>query len=82
MSVHEFPLSSTALQRLESRGLFDSTDHKVATESSTMARWLTRYRERRALKRELETTSNALLRDMGLTRREALSYARRPFWRD
>lgn len=82
MSVHDFPLSSATLRRLESRGLFDSVDHKAARKSSTISRWLARYRERRALRLELEMTSNALLRDMGLTRREALSYARRPFWRD
>lgn len=42
--------------------------------------WISRHRQRKALA-ELTATSDYLLRDIGLSRDEALREAAKPFWR-
>ena len=47
---------------------------------ATLARWIARRSQRRALC-ELAEANDHLLDDIGLTRAEALREAERPFWR-
>ena len=47
----------------------------------TIARWIARSRQRRALREIAERTDDHLLKDMGVSRQEALREADKPFWR-
>lgn len=43
--------------------------------------WLERFLERRRMARDAESFTDEMLRDFGLSRREARAIARTPFWR-
>ncbi|TGD97026.1 DUF1127 domain-containing protein [Methylobacterium nonmethylotrophicum] len=45
-----------------------------------LRRWLRRWTARRRLGHDLPFLTDETLADVGLTRREALAEARRPFW--
>ncbi len=47
---------------------------------NTVNAWIARHRYRRDLVRQLEL-GNHLIEDIGLTREQALSEIRKPFWR-
>lgn len=47
---------------------------------STLSAWITRHRYRRDLSRQLEL-GNHLVKDIGLTREQALVEIKKPFWR-
>ena len=47
----------------------------------TIARWLARSRQRRALREIAERNDFYLLKDIGVSREEALREANKPFWR-
>ena len=47
----------------------------------TIVRWIARSRQRRALREIAERTDDHLLKDMGVSRQEALREADKPFWR-
>ena len=51
--------------------------HPVAAAVALIARWLERARQRRAL----ATLDDYVLRDIGITRVEAVGEAEKPFWR-
>ena len=46
----------------------------------TMARWIARSRQRRALREIAEGTDDYLLKDIGVSRAEAFREADKPFW--
>jgi uncharacterized protein YjiS (DUF1127 family) len=58
---------------------------KVAEPSgdwrTTIARWIARRRQRRALREIAESNDRHLLRDIGVSRQEAFQEAEKPFWR-
>ena len=47
----------------------------------TIARWIARARQRRALREIAERTDDYLLKDIGVSREEALREADKAFWR-
>ena len=51
--------------------------HPVAAAVALIARWLERARQRRAL----AALDDYVLRDIGITRVEAVGEAEKPFWR-
>jgi uncharacterized protein YjiS (DUF1127 family) len=48
---------------------------------TTIARWIARSRQRRALREIAESNDRHLLRDIGVSRQEAFQEADKPFWR-
>lgn len=48
---------------------------------TTLRLWRLRHRERYGMRRDLPTLPNEVLEDFGLTRQQAESLSRRPFWR-
>lgn len=56
-------------------------DRTISGIASAM-RLLTFYRERNASRQALREMEDHLLRDIGLTREQAMIEARKPFWRD
>ena len=46
----------------------------------TIARWIARSRQRRALREIAERTDDYLLKDIGVSRAEAFREADKPFW--
>lgn len=48
---------------------------------ATFNLWKARRRLRRCMARDLETFTDAMLEDAGMTRKEAEREARKPFWR-
>ena len=53
----------------------------IADTCSTVGRWFTRSRQRRALREIVERSDLHLLKDIGVTQEEALREADKPFWR-
>ena len=47
----------------------------------TIARWIARSRQRRALREIAERTDDHLLKDIGVSQQEAFREADKPFWR-
>jgi uncharacterized protein YjiS (DUF1127 family) len=47
----------------------------------TVARWIARSRQRRALREIAQRTDDHLLKDIGVSREEAFREADKPFWR-
>ena len=47
----------------------------------TVARWIARSRQRRALREIAESNDFHLLKDIGVSQEEALREAEKPFWR-
>ena len=52
----------------------------VGRISRTIARWIARSRQRRALREIAERTDDYLLKDIGVSRAEAFREADKPFW--
>ncbi|SMD19566.1 DUF1127 domain-containing protein [Rhizobium sp. RU36D] len=48
---------------------------------ATLELWWLRYRERKAMRRDLPTFPPEVLEDFGLTRAEAEKQAKLPFWK-
>ncbi|MBP1850269.1 DUF1127 domain-containing protein [Rhizobium halophytocola] len=57
-------------------------DRRPAPFSFVLRCWLARRRERRALRRELPTMPDCMLKDFGLTYGAAEAIANTPFWRE
>jgi uncharacterized protein YjiS (DUF1127 family) len=55
--------------------------HKAGLRD-TLRLWLSRFDERRRMLRELNTFTDEMLQELGMTRKEAQAMARTPFWRD
>ena len=53
----------------------------VGRISRTIAGWIARSRQRRALREIAERTDDYLLKDIGVSREEAFREADKPFWR-
>jgi uncharacterized protein YjiS (DUF1127 family) len=53
----------------------------IASARLTVARWLARSRQRQALREIVELDDFYLLKDIGVSRAEALREADKPFWR-
>jgi uncharacterized protein YjiS (DUF1127 family) len=53
----------------------------IAGLASTIRRWVARSQQRRALREIAERTDDHLLKDIGVSREEALREADKPFWR-
>ena len=53
----------------------------VGRISRTIARWIARSRQRRALREIAERSDDHLLKDIGVSREEAFREADKPFWR-
>lgn len=47
----------------------------------TIARWIARFRQRRALYEIADRNDDHLLKDIGVSREEAFREADKPFWR-
>ncbi|WP_315853056.1 DUF1127 domain-containing protein [Rhizobium terricola] len=54
---------------------------RSANFTATLGLWLRRYAERRKLARDLQTFTDEMLRDFGISRSEAERIAATPFWR-
>ena len=52
----------------------------IAGTRSTVVRWFARSRQRRALREIAESNDFHLLKDIGVSREEALREANKPFW--
>ena len=59
----------------------DTAADRIRRWRHTFARWIARSRQRRALREIAERTEDHLLKDMGVSRQEALREADKPFWR-
>ena len=53
----------------------------IAGTRSTVGRWFTHSRQRRALREIAERNDFHLLKDIGVSRQEAFREADKPFWR-
>jgi uncharacterized protein YjiS (DUF1127 family) len=53
----------------------------IAGGRSTLAQWVQRPRQRRALREIAEQNDFHLLKDIGVSQEEALQEAEKPFWR-
>ena len=53
----------------------------IAGNRRTLARWIARSRQRRALRDIAECNDNHLLKDIGVSRDQASREAEKPFWR-
>jgi uncharacterized protein YjiS (DUF1127 family) len=67
-----------AIRRIRRTGAGALT--KEGKMHNTVNAWIARHRYRRDLVRQLELGSH-LIEDIGLTREQALSEIRKPFWR-
>ena len=54
---------------------------RPADFTATLGLWLRRHVERRKLARDLQTFTDEMLRDFGISRSEAERIATTPFWR-
>lgn len=77
MAQIAYPYQSRQLGYLAARPMSPVTNAAL-TVVVAFAKWEDRHRTRKALKQ----LSNEQLRDIGLSREEALDQARRPFWQD
>ena len=59
----------------------DTAAGRIRRWRHTFAGWIARSRQRRALREIAERTDDHLLKDMGVSRQEALREADKPFWR-
>jgi len=59
----------------------DSAASRIRRWRHTIARWIARSRQRRALREIAERTDDYLLKDIGVSRAEAFREADKPFWR-
>ena len=79
------PNARTQFARGLAPGLFSHSrtpvGRLVAGARSTVGRWFTRSRQRRALREIVERSDLHLLKDIGVTQEEALREADKPFWR-
>jgi len=53
----------------------------IASARPTIAQWFARSRQRRALREIVESNDFHLLKDIAVSREEALREADKPFWR-
>ncbi|MEQ8481615.1 MAG: DUF1127 domain-containing protein [Hoeflea sp.] len=53
-----------------------------ARPGNTLRLWVSRFLERRRMRREVGVFTEEMLRDLGMTRAQARDAARTPFWRD
>jgi uncharacterized protein YjiS (DUF1127 family) len=82
-------MSTSIARRLSFRDIAPSAfTHSKARMSrlidgtrSTVGRWHARSRQRRALREIAERNDLHLLKDIGVSREEALREAEKPFWR-
>jgi len=54
---------------------------RISRCRGTIARWIARFRQRRALYEIAERDDQHLLKDIGVSREEAFREADKPFWR-
>jgi uncharacterized protein YjiS (DUF1127 family) len=73
-------LSSREIARAEARYYQSGLRTLISGGLHTLQFWIGRSRQRRQLG-ELADLNNYLLKDIGLTREEALREAEKPFWR-
>jgi uncharacterized protein YjiS (DUF1127 family) len=82
-------MSTSIARRLSFRDIVPSTSPHwkarmsglIASTRSTVGRWFARSRQRRALREIAERNDFHLLKDIGVSREEALREANKPFWR-
>ena len=58
----------------------DSAAGRISRWCHTIAGWIARSRQRRALREIAERTDDYLLKDIGVSRAEAIREADKPFW--
>jgi uncharacterized protein YjiS (DUF1127 family) len=58
-----------------------STASRIRHCGNTIARWITRSRQRQALREIAERNDIHLLKDIGVSQEEAFREADKPFWR-
>ena len=78
------PIALRSLQDIAPRALSHSNAavwRLLASARLTVAQWLARSRERQALREIAEGNNFHLLKDIGVSREEALREADKPFWR-
>jgi uncharacterized protein YjiS (DUF1127 family) len=72
-------------QPLGDEAVYDGSDGTAASRIKrcrrTIARWIARSRQRHALREIAESNDFHLLKDMDVSRDEALREADKPFWR-
>ena len=79
------PNARTLLANGNDAGVFSNSKtpvgRLVAGARSTVGRWFTRSRQRRALREIAERGDLYLLKDIGVLQEEALREVDKPFWR-
>ena len=70
--------AKAAAQRADRKG---DVEHWIARCRRTIARWIARSRQRRALREIAERNDFHLLKDIGVSQEEAFREVDKPFWR-
>ena len=75
----------TLHQPIGGEAAYDSSDGTAASRITrcrrTIARWIARSRQRQALREIAERNDSHLLKDIGVSQKEAFREADKPFWR-
>lgn len=74
-------LSGSEVKRLVGGGDGGKAGTVHAPIGSVVTLWVRRAIERRRMARDMDGFTDAVLRDFGLTRKQAEQEVRRPFWR-